>query len=84
MAARGLTQNDAPAAPQAAPGTGWGDHRYDPVQQTSFEPQGWAADQLALRYEYDSGLRALGIFTRRPRVFERERGELGFAQPPRW
>ena len=69
---------------QSAPGTGWGDRRYDPVQQTSFEPQKWAADQLTLRYEYAQGLQALGINLRRPRVFERERGELGFAQPPRW
>ncbi len=68
---------------QSAPGTGWGDRRYDPVQQTSFEPQRWAADQMSLRYEYASGLQALGINLRRPRVFERERGELGFAQPPR-
>jgi len=68
----------------AAPGTGWGDRRYDPVQQTTFEPQSWATDRITLRYEYASGLRALGIFPRRPRVFERERGELGFAQPPRW
>ena len=33
---------------------------------------------------YASGLRALGIIPRRARVWERERGELGFAQPPRW
>ena len=71
-------------APQAAPGTGWGERRYDPVQQTHFEPQKWAADRIAMRYEYASGLRALGINLRRARVFERERGELGFAKPPRW
>ena len=71
-------------APQSAPGTGWGDRRYDPVQQTSFEPQAWAADKISLRYEYASGLRALGIFPRQARVFEREAGELGFAKPPRW
>jgi hypothetical protein len=80
MSAQGYGQE----APQAAPGTGWGDRRYDPVQQTTFEPQGWAADQIMLRYEYASGLRALGINLRGPRVFERDRGELGFAQPPRW
>jgi hypothetical protein len=71
-------------APQSAPGTGWGDRSYDPVQQTSFEPQAWAADRISLRYEYASGLRALGIELRQPRVFERDRGELGFAKPPRW
>jgi hypothetical protein len=73
------------ARDESAPGTGWGDREYDPVQQTSFEPMAWAADKIALRYEYASGLRALGIIiSRRPRVFERDRGELGFAQPPRW
>ena len=83
MKAEGFSMDQAPQA-QTAPGTGWGDHRYDPVQQTTFEPQRWAADQITLRYEYASGLRALGIFPRRSRVFDRERGELGFAQPPRW
>jgi len=81
MSAEGFRGDEAP---QAAPGTGWGDRRYDPVQQTTFEAQRWASDQITLRYEYASGLRALGIFPRQPRVFEREHGELGFAQPPRW
>ncbi|HTO90137.1 MAG TPA: hypothetical protein VMJ70_03300 [Candidatus Sulfotelmatobacter sp.] len=75
---RGAPRNDA------APGTGWGDHRYDPVQRTEFMAAAYPTDQLVLRYEYASGLRALGIFPRQPRVWERERGELGFAQPPRW
>jgi len=81
MSAQGYNQ-----APQSAPGTGWGDKRYDPVQQTSFEPDQWAADQLMLRYEYAAGLRALGIAPRqaRNRVYERDRGQYGFAQPPRW
>ena len=81
MAGKSMARDEAP---QAAPGTGWGDRRYDPVQQTSFEPQKWAADRIAMRYEYASGLKALGINLRRARVFERERGELGFAKPPRW
>jgi len=74
------------SAPQsdAVPGTGWGDQRIDPVRQTQFAAMPHATDQLVLRYEYASGLRALGIFPRERRVFERERGELGFAQPPRW
>ncbi len=72
-------------APQAqAPGTGWGDRRYDPVQRTVFAAAMSPTDRITLRYEYESGLRALGIFPRSPRVWERERGELGFAQPPRW
>jgi hypothetical protein len=71
---------------ESTPGTGWGDRRSDPVQLVDFTPQRAATDQLVLRYEYASGLRALGIYRRsvRDRVRERDRGELGFAQPPRW
>jgi hypothetical protein len=73
-------------APQneSTPGTGWGSHGFDPVQRTEFTAAGSATDHMVLRYEYESGLRALGIFPRRSRVLERERGEMGFAQAPRW
>lgn len=66
------------------PGTGWGEHGYDPVQQTHFVAESHATDQVVLRYEYASGLRALGItpWQSRDRIWQRERGELGFAQPP--
>jgi len=38
-----------------------------------------------LRYEHEDGLRALGIFPERTnRLWERDHGQLGFAQPPRW
>jgi hypothetical protein len=67
------------------PGTGWGDHRYDPVNRTVFTAEAYPMDRITLRYEYASGLRALGIHVGdRNRVWERERGQLGFAQPPRW
>jgi hypothetical protein len=69
---------------ESAPGTGWGDRRHDPVQQTWFEPARRSSDHLVFRYEYESGLRALGISPRRFRVYERDRGDLGFARPPRW
>lgn len=72
------------SAPESNPGTGWGDQRWDPVQRTVFLAASRPSDQIVLRYEYASGLRALGIFPRRHRTWERERGELGFAQPPRW
>lgn len=75
--------NQAPQS-ESVPGTGWGDHRFDPVSQTRFLAAANPTDQIVLRYEYESGLRALGIVPRQRRVFERERGELGFAQPPRW
>lgn len=74
------------SAPQAQsfPGTGWGDKRYDPVRRVDFQAENRATDQLILRYEYASGLRALGIFPGRDRLRERD-GELGFAKPPsRW
>jgi hypothetical protein len=79
----GERMNIAPQS-ESAPGTGWGSHGFDPVRRTEFTAVGYATDHLVLRYEYESGLRALGIFPRRSRVLERERGELGFAQPPRW
>ncbi len=67
------------------PGTGWGDSRFDPVQRTRFLAVSHATDRIVLRYEYASGLRALGIrIHNRDRLWDRERGELGFAQPPKW
>ena len=75
------------AAPESEsnPGTGWGEQRWDPVQRTEFVAERNATDRITLRYEYESGLRALGIFPKRVnRTWEREHGELGFAPPPRW
>ena len=84
-ATKSLQRDDAPAAP-SVPGTGWGEKRWDPVRRVWFVPERQATDHLVFRYEYASGLRALGIFPRgtRDRIREREDGELGFAQPPRW
>ncbi len=72
----------------ALPGTGWGDRKEDHVQRTQFNPNPVAIDRLVLRYEYGSGLRALGIIPTgmrwRDRLGERD-GEMGFARPPkRW
>jgi hypothetical protein len=74
------------AAPRAEsyPGTGWGERRQDLVRETWFVAAGTAGDQLVFRYEYAAGLRALGIRPGGDRLQSRERGELGFAQPPRW
>lgn len=66
------------------PGTGWGERRSDPVQRTWFQAERRPADQISLRYEYASGLRALGIFPGQSRLWDREDGRLGFAKPPRW
>jgi hypothetical protein len=71
-------------AQESNPGTGWGDRRHDPVHRTEFRAESDPGDQIVLRYEYASGLRALGIYPRRVRVWDREDGRLGFAQPPRW
>jgi hypothetical protein len=77
---------DAHGSQEGFPGTGWGENRYDPVRQTEFRPRPQATDHLVFRYEYASGLRALGIDTRRQgdRLWERDGGYLGFAKPPRW
>ncbi|HTK30905.1 MAG TPA: hypothetical protein VL332_03000 [Candidatus Saccharimonadaceae bacterium] len=73
-------------ADESAPGTGWGDQSRDPVRRTQFTAAAVATDEIILRYEYASGLRALGIepVRNRSRVWEREDGQLGFAKPPRW
>ena len=81
--ADGLARDEA-SGRESAPGTGWGERREDHVARIEFHASPTASDQLVFRYEYASGLRALGIFPRRARVWERENGQLGFAQPPRW
>ena len=74
------------AAPQGSfPGTGWGDRRDDRVSTTTFRTDPDAVDRLVIRYEYGSGLRALGVLPEewhwRDRLAERDGG---FARPPRW
>jgi len=74
-------------APESSPGTGWGQRQQDHVNRTSFVAEGYAVDRITLRYEYESALRSLGIFPvrfGRDRLWERERGQLGFARPPQW
>jgi hypothetical protein len=69
---------------QSFPGTGWGEQREDHVNRVDFRAASAPTDQLVLRYEYADGLRALGIDTRRSRLWDRDHGQLGFAKPPRW
>lgn len=67
------------------PGTGWGERSNDRVRRTNFTPNPVAVDRMVFRYEYASGLQALGIFPARryrDRLGERD-GDLGFARPPR-
>ncbi len=67
------------------PGTGWGERREDRVRHTTFTPVAVAVDRMVFRYEYASGLQALGIHVgrrQRDRLGERD-GEVGFARPPR-
>jgi hypothetical protein len=81
----GAYNEPAPSARESFPGTGWGDRRDDPVRWVHFIAERVATDHLVLRYEYEDGLRALGIFPERAnRLWERDHGQLGFAQPPRW
>ncbi len=84
----------ADAAPQDAygereessPGTGWGKNAHDRARWVDFEPQTWAAANIVLRYEYKKALVTLGILPYRDwnanRLWERENGTYGFAQPP--
>lgn len=78
-----------PAAPGSYPGTGWGSATHDPAVLVEFDPMPHPAQRMTLRYEYASGLRALGIalhpwWTARDRLRERDRGQEGFAKPPAW
>jgi len=70
------------------PGTGWGQRADDRVVVVDFEPERSPAERITLRYEYASGLRALGIDVHprwtRDRLRERDRGQGGFAKPPAW
>lgn len=70
---------------EAHPGTGWGRQSDDPVRRTRFDAEDRPTDRVVLRYEYATGLRALGIDLnpRHDRLWEREEGVFGFAQPPR-
>src|SRR6185369_6005560 len=71
---------------QGFPGTGWGDRREDHVRRVQFTPEPVALDRIIFRYEYASGLRALGIDPSREgwhdRLANRDGGQ-GFAKAPR-
>ena len=57
------------------------------MRVVDFEAEASAAERITLRYEYASALRALGILpweAARDRLRERDRGDGGFAKPPRW
>jgi hypothetical protein len=73
---------------QSYPGTGWGQATDDRVVVVDFQPERAPAQRTTLRYEYASGLRALGIDVRpvytRDRLRDRDRGQGGFAKPPAW
>jgi len=78
----------AGAQARAYPGTGWGERKQDPVVLVSFDPESEPGERVTLRYEYRPALVALGVLPRRAappdRLWERDRGEPGFAQPPAW
>jgi hypothetical protein len=70
---------------QSFPGTGWGDRREDRVRRVQFTPDPVAVDRIIFRYEYASGLRALGIDPYRHGWQDRlaNRENEGFAKAPR-
>ena len=92
-AARDSAEGTAPkrhgdSQARAYPGTGWGDRAHDPVVLVSFDPESEPSERVTLRYEYRPALVALGVLPRRvpprDRLWERERAEPGFSQPPLW
>jgi hypothetical protein len=77
------------AQARSFPGTGWGPRTEDPVVLVSFDPEREPSQRVTLRYEYRAALVALGVLPRwlppsRDRLWERDRAEPGFAQPPLW
>lgn len=87
-APEGKAEGMADGSARAYPGTGWGQRADDHVVVVDFEPERSPAERITLRYEYASGLRALGIDLHprwtRDRLRERDRGQGGFAKPPAW
>jgi hypothetical protein len=92
-AARDSAETAAPklrsdAQARAYPGTGWGDRTHDPVVLVSFDPESEPSELVTLRYEYRPALVALGVLPPRvpprDRLWQRDRAEPEFAQPPRW
>jgi hypothetical protein len=81
-------ESAAGARARSYPGTGWGDRAHDPVVLVSFDPEKHPSERVTLRYEYRSALVALGVLPapapQRDRLWQRDRAEPGFAQPPRW
>ena len=84
----GAAKAEGGARDRSYPGTGWGEHAHDPVVLVSFDPESEPSGRATLRYEYRPALVALGVLppyvVPRDRLWQRERGEPGFAQPPRW
>jgi hypothetical protein len=73
----------AAAPAQSYPGTGWGERLDDRVRLVDFESEAAPIERVTVRYEYRAALRALGVLPS-DRLSQRERGEEGFAKPPRW
>jgi len=86
--AAGAGKLEEKAGSRSYPGTGWGQQAHDPVVLVSFDPESEPCGRATLRYEYRPALVALGVLPPfaipRDRLWQREHGEPGFAQPPRW
>jgi hypothetical protein len=82
------TQGKSSARARSYPGTGWGSRAHDPVVLVDFQPAHSPAQRTTLRYEYRRALVALGVLPSphvpHDRLWERDRGEPGFAPPPLW
>ncbi|MCG6924991.1 MAG: hypothetical protein LJF30_06735 [Acidobacteria bacterium] len=83
-----LGKSQAGARKRSYPGTGWGSRAHDPVVVVDFEPERSPAERTTLRYEYRRALVDLGVLpsphARHDRLHQRDLGEPGFAQPPKW
>lgn len=78
------SHGEGSARRKSYPGTGWGGAVDDPVRLVDFQAASSPVERLTVRYEYRDALYALGVLPgRRSRLDQRERGEYGFAPPPR-
>lgn len=70
------------------PGTGWGSRTRDRVVVVDFHAAHSSAERVTLRYEYRPALVALGVLpsthAHHDRLWQRDQGQGGFAEPPRW
>ena len=63
-------------------GTGYGETRYSPVREVSFEPESFPYQRLTIRYDWPENLRRYGIHPGHPRFIDPPEPIQPFTPPP--